>query len=191
MKLSIVSAVALVSSVLASPIAPLKARNYQSVAPVAPAPSLPIPVLPSLPIPGIPSLPIPGIPSLPIPPVAVQPSLPIPLPIPSIPIPGTPSLGQGDTCAISPDRVAAFGPVLTRLGLEATVDGVKELVRNVKEGVSTLITSDGVFRIVDAIDGLITNLGLGGLELKPTLYQVAYILRVPVECLVNLVLPIP
>ncbi|KAJ2451589.1 hypothetical protein EV183_003519 [Coemansia sp. RSA 2336] len=88
----------------------------------------------------------------------------------------------------------ALTPLLNKLGLSTTVNGVKELVDNVLYGVGGLLESNAINGnggLIELVDNLVKGLLGTSLNLHNTVDALTSILENQVPCLLDTVLPEP
>ncbi|KAJ2157816.1 hypothetical protein GGF46_004237 [Coemansia sp. RSA 552] len=97
-------------------------------------------------------------------------------------------------CGVTSGQISALTPLLDKLGLSTTVDGVKQLVDKLLGSVSGLLESQGVNGsggLIDTVDNLVQGLLGSSLNLHNTVTALASILENQVPCLLDTVLPKP
>ncbi|KAJ2161333.1 hypothetical protein GGH16_005115 [Coemansia sp. RSA 560] len=104
--------------------------------------------------------------------------------------------GSGDKngCGITSGQISALTPLLDKLGLSTTVDGVKQLVKNLLSSVDGLLESPGVNGsggLVDLVNNVVKGLLGQPLDLHNTVDALTSILKNQVPCLLDTVLPKP
>ncbi|KAJ2531868.1 hypothetical protein IWW43_003504 [Coemansia sp. RSA 1935] len=104
--------------------------------------------------------------------------------------------GSGDknACGITSGQMSALTPLLDKLGLSTTVDGVKQLVKNLLSSVDGLLESPGVNGsggLVDLVNNVVKGLLGQPLDLHNTVDALTSILKNQVPCLLDTVLPKP
>ncbi|KAJ2900679.1 hypothetical protein IWW38_000353 [Coemansia aciculifera] len=111
---------------------------------------------------------------------------------------GTPPGGGGsggkNVCGVSPNQISALTPLLNKLGLSTTVDGVKQLVDKLLLSTGGLLESPGVNGsggVIDLVNNLVKGLLGQPLDLHNTVDAVTEILEKQVPCLLDTVLPKP
>ncbi|ORX72626.1 hypothetical protein DL89DRAFT_264844 [Linderina pennispora] len=104
---------------------------------------------------------------------------------------GNGSNSGGGVCGLSPTQVSALTPLLKKLGLAPTVNEVKNVVDNIVFSLGDLLGSEGISQLLGAVNSLVKDLGLGGLDARPAVNEVISILRNQVPCLLNTLLPLP
>ncbi|KAJ2664353.1 hypothetical protein IWW48_000871 [Coemansia sp. RSA 1200] len=110
--------------------------------------------------------------------------------------PGGNNGGSGglNACGVTPDQISALTPLLNKLGLSTTVDGVKKLVKNILSGVDGLLAGpavNGNGGLVDLVNNLVKGLLGQPLDLHNTVTALVSILQNQVPCLLDTVLPKP
>ncbi|KAJ2870846.1 hypothetical protein GGH93_005274 [Coemansia aciculifera] len=106
---------------------------------------------------------------------------------------GSGSSGK-NVCGVTPNQISALTPLLNKLGLSTTVDGVKQLVDKLLLSVGGLLESPGVNGsggLVDLVNNLVKGLLGQPLDLHNTVDAVTQILEKQVPCLLDTVLPKP
>ncbi|KAJ1851582.1 hypothetical protein LPJ73_003006, partial [Coemansia sp. RSA 2703] len=99
-----------------------------------------------------------------------------------------------NACGVSPGQISALTPLLNKLGLSTTIDGVKQLVDKLLFSVGGLLESGGVNGsggVVDLVNNLVKGLLGQPLELHNTVDALTSILENQVPCLLDTVLPKP
>ncbi|KAJ2120694.1 hypothetical protein IW147_004882 [Coemansia sp. RSA 720] len=104
--------------------------------------------------------------------------------------------GSGDKngCGITSGQISALTPLLDKLGLSTTVDGVKQLVKKLLSTVDGLLESPGVNGsggLVDLVNNVVKGLLGQPLDLHNTVDALTSILKNQVPCLLDTVLPKP
>ncbi|KAJ2696288.1 hypothetical protein FB645_006241 [Coemansia sp. IMI 203386] len=92
------------------------------------------------------------------------------------------------------DSIAALTPLLNKLGLSTTVDGVKQLVDKLLFSVGGLLESGGINGnggVIDLVNNLVKGLLGQPLDLHNTVDAVTSILENQVPCLLDTLLPKP
>ncbi|KAJ2539044.1 hypothetical protein EV175_006392 [Coemansia sp. RSA 1933] len=106
-----------------------------------------------------------------------------------------PGGGAGsNACGVTPDQISALTPLLNKLGLSTTVDGVKKLVKNILSGVDGLLAGpavNGSGGLIDTVNNLVKGLLGEPLDLHNTVTALVSILQNQVPCLLDTVLPKP
>ncbi|KAJ1813585.1 hypothetical protein GGH91_006401, partial [Coemansia sp. RSA 2671] len=90
--------------------------------------------------------------------------------------------------------ISALTPLLNKLGLSTTVDGVKQLVDKLLFSVGGLLESPGINGrggLIDLVNNLVKGLLGQPLDLHNTIDAVTSILENQVPCLLDTVLPKP
>ncbi|KAJ2801787.1 hypothetical protein H4R21_002666, partial [Coemansia helicoidea] len=90
--------------------------------------------------------------------------------------------------------ISALTPLLNRLGLSTTVNGVKQLVDKVLNSVGGLLESPGINGgggLIDVVSNLVNGLLGSPLDLHNTVDALTQILEKQVPCLLDTVLPKP
>ncbi|KAI9479677.1 hypothetical protein BX667DRAFT_186963 [Coemansia mojavensis] len=109
---------------------------------------------------------------------------------------GNGSNGNGglNACGVTPGQISALTPLLNKLGLSTTVDGVKQLVDKVVNSVGGLLESPGVNGsggLIDLVSNVVKGLLGQPLDLHNTVDALTSILENQVPCLLDTVLPKP
>ncbi|KAJ2664349.1 hypothetical protein IWW48_000867 [Coemansia sp. RSA 1200] len=107
---------------------------------------------------------------------------------------GGPAGGQAGNptdCGLSPGQVAALAPLVNELQLTRTVDDLKHLTKQITDLLANTLQESATSSILNIVDSVVAGLGLGGLDLKPTVDSVTSILRKQVPCLLDTLLPKP
>ncbi|KAJ2767346.1 hypothetical protein IWQ56_003365 [Coemansia nantahalensis] len=107
---------------------------------------------------------------------------------------GSGSNGAGskaEVCGLTPGQVAALTPLINELKLARTVDDLKRLVHQITDLLADTLQQSAVTSLLNLVDSLVAGLGLGGLNLKPAIDNIASILRNQIPCLLNTLLPSP
>ncbi|KAJ2900678.1 hypothetical protein IWW38_000352 [Coemansia aciculifera] len=102
--------------------------------------------------------------------------------------------GGKNACGVSPDQISALTPLLNKLGLSTTVDGVKQLVDKLLLSTGGLLESPGINGrggLIDLVNNLVKGLLGQPLDLHNTVDAVTSILENQVPCLLDTVLPKP
>ncbi|KAJ2076492.1 hypothetical protein H4R24_005670 [Coemansia sp. RSA 988] len=115
----------------------------------------------------------------------------LPIPGGNLPIPGgdKPAPDGGDDtneCGVSKDNIAALKPLLQKLRLDETVDGVKQLAEILLGGVGGVLTGP-VSGLVGGVTGLVAGITGININLDGTLDAVANLLDTQVPCLLDTV----
>ncbi|KAJ2540935.1 hypothetical protein EV175_006188 [Coemansia sp. RSA 1933] len=108
--------------------------------------------------------------------------------------PGGPGGAGGNACGVSPEQISALTPLLSKLGLATTVDGVKQLVDHVVYGVGGLLEGPAVGGpggLIDLVNNLVKGLLGEPLDLHNTVDALTSILDNQVPCLLDTLLPYP
>ncbi|KAJ1784917.1 hypothetical protein LPJ59_006257 [Coemansia sp. RSA 2399] len=100
-------------------------------------------------------------------------------------------VGNPSECGLSPGKTAALTPLVNELQLTQTVDDLKHLTKQITDLLGDTLQEGAVSSILNIVDSLVAGLGLGGLDLKPTVDSVTSILRKQVPCLLDTLLPKP
>lgn len=100
-------------------------------------------------------------------------------------------VGYPAFCGLRPGQVSALTPLVSELKLSQTVDDVKRLVKQITDLLGDTLQESAVTSILSIVDNLVAGLGLGGLNLKPTVDSVTSILYKQVPCLLDTLLPKP
>ncbi|KAJ2398582.1 hypothetical protein GGI23_003157 [Coemansia sp. RSA 2559] len=100
-------------------------------------------------------------------------------------------VGNPSECGLPPGKVAALTPLVNELQLTRTVDDLKHLTKQITDLLADTLQESAVSSILNIVDNLVAGLGLGGLDLKPTVDSVTSILRKQVPCLLDTLLPKP
>ncbi|KAJ2306868.1 hypothetical protein H4R23_003713 [Coemansia sp. Cherry 401B] len=90
--------------------------------------------------------------------------------------------------------ISALTPLLDKLGLSTTIDGVKQLVDNLLDSVGGLLESPGINGsggLIDVVNNLVQGLLGTPLDLHNTVDALTSILENQVPCLLDTVLPKP
>ncbi|KAJ2402653.1 hypothetical protein GGI23_000565 [Coemansia sp. RSA 2559] len=101
---------------------------------------------------------------------------------------------SGGNCGVTPGQISALTPLLDKLGLSTTVDGVKKLVKNILGGVDGLLAGpavNGSGGLIDTVNNLVKGLLGEPLDLHNTVTALVSILQNQVPCLLDTVLPKP
>ncbi|PIA17234.1 hypothetical protein COEREDRAFT_14721 [Coemansia reversa NRRL 1564] len=109
---------------------------------------------------------------------------------------GGPGHGDGgvNACGVTPGQISALTPLLNKLGLSTTVNGVKQLVDKLLYSVGDLLESPGINGrggLVDTVSDLVRGLLGQPLDLHNTVDALTEILETQVPCLLDTVLPKP
>ncbi|KAJ2451590.1 hypothetical protein EV183_003520 [Coemansia sp. RSA 2336] len=107
---------------------------------------------------------------------------------------GNGSNGGLNACGVTPGQISALTPLLNKLGLSTTVDGVKQLVDKLVNSVGGLLESPGVNGgggLIDLVNNVVKGLLGQPLELHNTVDALTSILENQVPCLLDTVLPKP
>ncbi|KAJ2851166.1 hypothetical protein IWW36_001304 [Coemansia brasiliensis] len=109
---------------------------------------------------------------------------------------GSGSNGSGgkNACGVTPGQISALTPLLNKLGLSTTVDGVKQLVDKLINSVDGLLESPGVNGsggLVDLVNNVVKGLLGQPLDLHNTVDALTSILENQVPCLLDTLLPKP
>ncbi|KAJ2724838.1 hypothetical protein GGI07_001691 [Coemansia sp. Benny D115] len=107
---------------------------------------------------------------------------------------GNGSSSNKNVCGVTPDQISALTPLLNKLGLSTTVDGVKELVNNLAYSTGELLQSPGINGKGGAVD-LVNNVSKGllgeTLDLHNTVDFTGILLKEQIPCLLDTVAPKP
>ncbi|KAJ2288089.1 hypothetical protein IWW55_006579 [Coemansia sp. RSA 2706] len=98
------------------------------------------------------------------------------------------------TAATATAAISALTPLLDKLGLSTTIDGVKQLVDNLLDSVGGLLESPGINGsggLIDVVNNLVQGLLGTPLDLHNTVDALTSILENQVPCLLDTVLPKP
>ncbi|KAJ1840808.1 hypothetical protein LPJ70_004484 [Coemansia sp. RSA 2708] len=104
------------------------------------------------------------------------------------------SSGGKNGCGITSGQISALTPLLDKLGLSTTVDGVKQLVKKLVGTVDDLLKSPGVSGsggLVDVVSNVVKGLLGEPLDLHNTVDALTSILENQVPCLLDTALPKP
>ncbi|KAJ1770742.1 hypothetical protein IW140_003678 [Coemansia sp. RSA 1813] len=108
---------------------------------------------------------------------------------------GSGGSGSGtNACGVTPGQISALTPLLDKLGLSTTVDGVKKLVKNILSGVDGLLAGpavNGSGGLIDTVNNLVKGLLGEPLDLHNTVTALVSILQNQVPCLLDTALPKP
>ncbi|KAJ2020981.1 hypothetical protein GGI06_002300 [Coemansia sp. S85] len=99
-----------------------------------------------------------------------------------------------NVCGVTPNQISALTPLLNKLGLSTTVDGVKQLVDKLLLSTGGLLESPGVNGsggLIDLVNNLVKGLLGQPLDLHNTVDALTQILEKQVPCLLDTVLPKP
>ncbi|KAJ1992691.1 hypothetical protein GGI25_002024 [Coemansia spiralis] len=102
--------------------------------------------------------------------------------------------GNNNACGVTPNQISALTPLLNKLGLSTTVDGVKQLVKHVLQGVDGLLAGpavNGSGGLIDLVNNLVKGLLGQPLDLHNTVTALVSILENQVPCLLDTILPKP
>lgn len=91
-------------------------------------------------------------------------------------------------CDITPAEIKLLSPLLTMLGLDATVHGVKQLLVALNKALGGILAGPLTQAITDAVNGLILFLLGGPLDLHDTVGSLSVTLGKIVNCLAD---PLP
>ncbi|KAJ2478976.1 hypothetical protein EV174_004148 [Coemansia sp. RSA 2320] len=108
--------------------------------------------------------------------------------------PGNGGSGGKNVCGVTPNQISALTPLLNKLGLSTTVDGVKQLVDKLLDSTGGLLESAGVNGkggLIDLVNNLVKGLLGQPLDLHNTVDAVTEILEKQVPCLLDTLLPKP
>ncbi|KAJ2519776.1 hypothetical protein GGI11_002478 [Coemansia sp. RSA 2049] len=100
-------------------------------------------------------------------------------------------VGNPADCGLSPGQVAALTPLVNELQLTRTVDDLKHLTKQITDLLANTLQEPATSSILNIVDSVVGQLGLGGLDLKPTVDSVTSILRKQVPCVLDTLLPKP
>ncbi|KAJ1666091.1 hypothetical protein IW140_003680 [Coemansia sp. RSA 1813] len=100
-------------------------------------------------------------------------------------------VGKPADCGLSPGQTAALTPLVNELQLTRTVDDLKHLTKQITDLLADTLQESAVSSILNIVDNVVAGLGLGGLDLKPTVDSVTSILRKQVPCVLDTLLPKP
>ncbi|KAJ1960848.1 hypothetical protein GGI12_003574 [Dipsacomyces acuminosporus] len=104
---------------------------------------------------------------------------------------GSNSGSSTEVCGLKPNQIAALTPLVAELKLTRTVDDLKRLVHQITDLLGNTLQQPAITSILDIVDNLVRGLGLGGLGLKPAVDNITSLLFNQVPCLVNTLLPKP
>ncbi|KAJ1831976.1 hypothetical protein LPJ63_003889 [Coemansia sp. RSA 2711] len=99
-----------------------------------------------------------------------------------------------DLATVDLATISALTPLLDKLGLSTTIDGVKQLVDNLLDSVGGLLESPGINGsggLIDVVNNLVQGLLGTPLDLHNTVDALTSILENQVPCLLDTVLPKP
>ncbi|KAJ2657196.1 hypothetical protein IW148_005303 [Coemansia sp. RSA 1199] len=102
--------------------------------------------------------------------------------------------GNVNSCGVTPGQISALTPLLNKLGLSTTIDGVKQLVDKLLFSVGGLLESPGINGnggLIDLVNNLVKGLLGSSLDLHNTIDAVTSILENQVPCLLDTLLPKP